>query len=233
VTEPHAPAIVELDGVARTYPGSPPVPALHPTRLRVEPGDYVTIVGPSGSGKSTLLNVLGLLDSPTGGRYLIDGVDTGLLGESQRTAVRGQWIGFVFQSFHLLPYRTAAENVALAGLYAARPRRERDAAAAACLDQVGLAHRRHALPSTMSGGECQRVAIARALAHSPRLLLCDEPTGALDSENTTNLLELFDDLHDAGITIITITHDAEVAARGQRRIAIRDGHVTERDPAHA
>ena len=220
-------AIVELDGAARTYPGSPPVHALQPTTLRVEAGDYVTVVGPSGSGKSTLLNILGLLDSPTDGRYLVDGVDTGSLSEHQRTAVRGQWIGFVFQSFHLLAHRTARENVALTGLYAGRSRSDRLAAADRVLSLVGLAHRRDALPTTMSGGECQRVAIARALAGEPRLLLCDEPTGALDSENTENLLGLFDDLHAAGVTILTITHDAEVASRGSRQVAIRDGLLRE------
>lgn len=220
-------ALIELDAAARVFAGVTPVHALRPTHLRVRDGDYLTVVGPSGSGKSTLLNILGLLDTPSAGRYTVDGVDTSTLTEKERTAIRGQWIGFVFQSFHLMPHRTALENVAVAGLYAGVPSAERTARATEELTRVGLAHRLDALPTTLSGGERQRVAIARALAHRPRLLLCDEPTGALDSANSRALLDVFDDLHDDGLTLVVITHDAQVAARGGRRLDITDGRLTE------
>ncbi|HEY0237126.1 MAG TPA: ABC transporter ATP-binding protein [Friedmanniella sp.] len=223
-------ALVELDGVERVFAGSPPVHALRPTDLTVRAGDYLTVVGPSGSGKSTLLNVLGLLDEPTAGRYRIEGTDLTGLPERARTAVRGQWIGFVFQAFHLLPYRSATENVALAGLYSGLSETQRRARAREHLVRVGLGHRLDALPVTMSGGERQRVAIARALAHEPRLLLCDEPTGSLDRANGRSVLDLFDELHDAGLTLVVITHDETVAARGNRRLTILDGHLAE--PAH-
>lgn len=215
--------VIEMRGVGLTYPGPPPVPALRPTDLVVQAGEYLTVVGPSGSGKSTLLNVAGLLDRPTEGLLAVEGIDVAELGEGARTALRGRRIGFVFQSFHLLPYRTASENVALAQLYSGAPRRERLAAARTALIRVGLARRIDALPGTMSGGERQRVAIARALVHRPSLLLCDEPTGNLDTANTRDLLELLDELHAAGMTLIVITHDPEVAGRGQRTVTMRDG----------
>jgi putative ABC transport system ATP-binding protein len=218
-------AIAELRGAGRSFPGVPAVEALRPTTLRLDEGDYVTVVGPSGSGKSTLLNVLGLLDRPSAGTYLLDGVDTGTMSERHLTAIRGQWIGFVFQSFHLLAYRSALENVALAGLYAGVTSRERFERADDLLARVGLAHRRDALPALMSGGERQRVAIARAVSHRPRILLCDEPTGALDSVSGANILTLLDELHADGLTLVVITHDLDVAARGTRRLAIRDGVV--------
>jgi len=217
--------VLVMRQVGLTYPGPPPVFALRPTDLVVEAGAYVTIVGPSGSGKSTFLNVAGLLDRPTEGTFLLDGIDVGGLREAERTGLRGSRIGFVFQSFHLLPYRTATENVAIAQLYAGTPRKERLATAREALDRVGLAHRRHALPATLSGGERQRVAIARALANTPSLLLCDEPTGNLDTVTTQEILELLDELHASGITLIAITHDPNVAARGERTITIRDGRL--------
>jgi putative ABC transport system ATP-binding protein len=210
-----------------TYPGPPPVPALRPTDLSVHHGEYVTVVGPSGSGKSTLLNVLGLLDRPTQGSFDLDGVEVSRLKESDRTALRGRRIGFVFQSFHLLPYRSATENVAMAQLYGGVRRRDRIPPARAALSRVGLHHRLDALPSTMSGGERQRVAIARALVHRPRLLLCDEPTGNLDTATAAGILGLLDDLHADGITLIVITHDPQVAARGQRTLTIRDGVLSD------
>jgi putative ABC transport system ATP-binding protein len=216
-------AVVHFEAVAKTYPGPPPVSALHPADLRIERGEYVTVVGPSGSGKSTFLNIVGLLDRPSSGRYELDGIDTGGLREADRSAVRGRRIGFVFQSFHLLPYRSAAENVALAQLYTGASGRARRRTALEVLDRVGLAHRAEALPTMLSGGERQRVAIARALANQPSLLLCDEPTGNLDSETAATVLGLLDEVHEAGFTVIVITHDAEVAARGPRRITIRDG----------
>jgi len=219
--------VIELRGVARTYPGPPPVPALRPASLVIEAGDYVAVTGASGSGKSTLLHLLGLLDSPTAGSYLLDGVDTGELGDRDRSALRGSRIGFVFQAFHLLPYRTALENVLLAQMYNQTPRTVRVRAAVDALDAVRLGHRLDALPTTLSGGECQRVAIARALVNRPSLLLCDEPTGNLDSRNATALMDLLDQLNGAGFTIVVITHDASVAAHAGRTVAISDGVLSE------
>ncbi|MFD0630370.1 ABC transporter ATP-binding protein [Catenulispora yoronensis] len=209
-----------------TYPGPPPVRALRPADLAVARGEYVTVVGPSGSGKSTFLNVVGLLDRPTEGTYELDGIDVSTLRESERTALRGKRIGFVFQSFHLLPYRTATENVLLAQLYNGTRRALRRPAAREALARVGLGHRRDAVPTHMSGGERQRVAIARALVNRPSLLLCDEPTGNLDTATASGVMQLLDELHAAGLTIVVITHDEAVARRGQRTVTIRDGVVT-------
>ena len=220
---------MQLTGITITYPGPPPVHALHPTDLLIGHGDYVTISGPSGSGKSTLLNVLGLLDRPTGGTYLLDGIDVGSADEGTRSAVRGSRIGFVFQDFHLIAHRTALENVALAQLYSGVPRRERLDRAADALRHVHLGHRIHAVPTTMSGGERQRVAIARAIVNEPTLLLCDEPTGNLDSTTAAAVLALLDELMATERTIVMITHDPGVAARGTRRLRIKDGQLSELD----
>jgi len=226
--------VIELRGLARTYAGPPPVPALLPADLVIEAGDYVAVTGPSGSGKSTLLHLLGLLDIPTEGSYLLDGLDTSALNDKDRSALRGRRIGVVFQAFHLLPYRTALENVLLAELYNQTPRGARGQAAADALSAVGLGHRLNALPTTLSGGECQRVAIARALVNRPALLLCDEPTGNLDSANAAALMEVLDQLNAAGYTIVVITHDASVAAHASRRVAISDGVLSERiEAGHA
>ena len=224
--------VIELRGLARTYPGPPPVPALRPADLTIDEGGYVAVTGPSGSGKSTLLHLLGLLDSPTQGSYLLDGLDTSALGDRDRSALRGSRIGFVFQAFHLLPYRTALENVLLAQLYNQTPRGGRVRAAVDALEAVRLGHRLDALPTTLSGGECQRVAIARALVNRPSLLLCDEPTGNLDSRNAAALMDLLDQLNAAGFTIVVITHDASVAAHAARTIAISDGVLSEVVGAH-
>nr|WP_275413957.1 ABC transporter ATP-binding protein [Catellatospora chokoriensis] len=208
-----------------TFPGSPPVTALCPTDLVVRGGEYVTIVGPSGSGKSTLMNLLGLLDRPSEGTYLLDGMDTSALDEIERTALRARRIGFVFQTFHLLAHRTAVENVAMGMLYTGMRRAERAERAAAAVAQVGLSHRQDALPGTLSGGERQRVAIARALVARPSLLLCDEPTGNLDSVATRAVLELVDELRVDGLTVVLITHDPAVAARGDRTLTMNDGKL--------
>ncbi|MET9292478.1 ABC transporter ATP-binding protein [Streptomyces sp. NPDC003077] len=229
-----APPVIEFREVGLTYPGPPPVVALRPGDLTVARGEYVTVVGPSGSGKSTFLNIAGLLDAPSTGSYLLDGLDTATLSDGERTALRGRRIGFVFQSFHLLPHRSAAENVALAMLYAKderygghRAAAERRKAAREALEQVGLGHRLDALPTRLSGGERQRVAIARALMGGPSLLLCDEPTGNLDTATAASVLELLDRLHKDGMTIVLITHDPEIASRARRVITIRDGVLSE------
>jgi putative ABC transport system ATP-binding protein len=219
--------VVELVGVGRTYGSDPPVEALRGVDLSIERGDWVAIVGPSGSGKSTLLNLLGALDRPSSGRYLLDGVDVGALDEGERAAVRARSIGFVFQSFHLLGHRTAVENVLLAELYGGNGRNGRREHAVSALERVGMGHRLDSLPTKLSGGEQQRVAIARALMGEPRLLLCDEPTGNLDSANTEALLSLFGALSGQGLTLVVVTHDEHVAARAHRIVRIVDGRIAE------
>ncbi|MFE3452244.1 ABC transporter ATP-binding protein [Nonomuraea sp. NPDC059194] len=219
--------VIELTGVCREFPADPPVRALDDVTLRVDHGDYVAIIGPSGSGKSTLLNILGLLDRPSSGSYRLDGIETTALRDGARTRLRGARIGFVFQSFHLLPHRTVAENVMLAEVYGRHPRRGRLARAEQALEQVGMGHRTGFRPDRLSGGERQRVAIARALMARPSLLLCDEPTGNLDSRNTEAVLDLFDGLRSQGLTILVITHEDEVSAHAKRRVRIGDGILTE------
>ncbi|MFI7415730.1 ABC transporter ATP-binding protein [Nonomuraea sp. NPDC049684] len=219
--------VIHLRGLTKEFPGDPPVRALSSVDLRVERADYVAVVGPSGSGKSTLLNTLGLLDRPTRGSYRLDGIETTTLREGARTAVRGGRIGFVFQSFHLLPHRSVLENVMLAEIYGRAPRAGRRDRAVRALDRVRLSHRVDFLPGRLSGGERQRAAIARALLGEPSLLLCDEPTGNLDSTNTGAVLDLFDELRAQGMTIVVITHETEVSDRAGRRVRITDGVLTE------
>jgi ABC-type lipoprotein export system ATPase subunit len=219
--------VVELRGISRTYGSDPPVHALRGVDLTVYSGDWLAVVGPSGSGKSTLLNVLGCLDRPTAGEYRVDGIDAAVLSEDERASLRARNIGFIFQTFHLLGHRTALENVMLADIYAAGNRADREARAQAALEKVGIGHRRDHLPTKMSGGEQQRVAIARALLGSPRLLLCDEPTGNLDTANTESVLHLFEQLAGEGLTFVVITHDEDVAARARRVVRIVDGRLTE------
>ena len=219
--------VVELDAVSRTFDGSPPVEAVRHTTLTVNDGEYVSIVGPSGSGKSTLLHLLGCLDRPTDGTYRLAGIDVGALPDRKRTALRGREIGFVFQAFHLLAHRTVLDNVITGMLYNRTPRRNRRTQATEALERVGLGHRMGFTPTKLSGGERQRVAIARAIAVGPSLLLCDEPTGNLDTATTESLLDLFDELRTDGLTLIVITHDEAVSRRSDRRIEIVDGVTTE------
>ena len=221
------PPVVELRDVWRTFPSEPPVHALQGVNLVVHRGDYVAVVGPSGSGKSTLLNILGCLDRPTAGVHLLDGIDAASLHDGARAALRGRRIGFVFQSFHLLAHRTVAENVMLAELYTRSERAGRRSRAEAALARVGLSHRVDFVPTRLSGGERQRVAIARALVGEPSLLLCDEPTGNLDTRNTDAILELFDELRADGLTLAVITHDEHVSRRAARTVDIVDGRLSE------
>jgi putative ABC transport system ATP-binding protein len=222
--------VIELTDVGREYPAEPPVRALAGVNLQVGYGDYVAVVGPSGSGKSTLLNTLGLLDRPSSGSYRLEGVETASLSDAGRTALRGARIGFVFQSFHLLPHRSAEENVMLSGLYRRADRKARREQARAALERVGMSHRTAFRPDRLSGGERQRVAIARALLGEPALLLCDEPTGNLDSANTASVLDLFDDLRAEGVTLVVITHEDTVSGRAARVARISDGVLTEVTP---
>ncbi len=223
--------VVLLEGVSRTFESTPPVHALRDVDLTINRGEYVSVMGPSGSGKSTLLHILGLLDEPTSGSYMLDGVDVRAAVDSERTALRGRKIGFVFQAFHLLRHRTVLENVMTALLYNGFPRKERRKAAEEALERVGLGHRMEQTPDTLSGGERQRVAIARAIVTRPSLLLADEPTGNLDTTTSESVLEAFDDLRKDGLTLIVVTHDAKVSAHARRRVGMLDGVLTEHGEA--
>ncbi len=219
--------IIEIRDVGRRFGVEPPFDALVGVNLAVHAGEWVSITGPSGSGKSTLLNVLGLLDVPTSGTYHLAGTDVRALNDSQRAGLRSREIGFVFQAFHLVAYRTVLENVMLGDVYRKGPRRQRAGHARSALERVGLGHRAAYMPTRLSGGERQRAAIARAIMGSPSVLLCDEPTGNLDSVTTAAVLDLFAELNKGGLTIVMITHEADVAARADRQVRIVDGRLTE------
>ena len=221
-----ADALIEIRDVTKTYgTGETAVHALRGVSLRVKAGEYVAVMGSSGSGKSTLMNILGCLDVPSRGEYWLDGSDVARLSEDQQALVRGRKIGFIFQSFNLIPRTTALANVELPLTYAHLRRAERRRRANRALEMVGLADRTGHRPNQLSGGQQQRVAIARALATGPRILLADEPTGNLDAHSTDEVLGMFDDLHAGGRTIIVITHEHEVAARARRLVHVSDGRI--------
>jgi putative ABC transport system ATP-binding protein len=218
--------VIELRKVRKIYgDGETEVRALAGVDLIVERGDFVAIMGASGSGKSTLMNLIGCLDEPSSGRYLLDGLDISSYDEHQLAAVRNRKIGFVFQSFNLIPRTRAVDNVALPLAYARVKPAERRRRALEALDAVGLSDRVDHLPTELSGGQQQRVAVARAIVTQPLLLLADEPTGALDSQSTADVLELFSSLNDLGRTIVVITHESEVAAYAKRVVVMRDGGI--------
>jgi len=219
--------VARLVDVSKVFHGPTNVMAVREANLEIRRGDFVSIMGHSGSGKSTLLNLLGLLDTPTVGRYELAGVDTAGLGDQARSQLRGRELGFVFQAFHLLARRTVYENVLLGMAYSAIPRRQRAFRATRAIEQMGLTHRANFYPGTLSGGERQRVALARAVAGRPTMLLADEPTGNLDRASATRVLELLGDLNDQGITVVVVTHDSEVAHVATRRCAMEDGHLSE------
>jgi putative ABC transport system ATP-binding protein len=217
---------IRLEQVTRLYPmGDEEVRALDGVSLSIEAGEFVAVMGPSGSGKSTLMNVLGFLDHPSSGRYLLAGRDVSGLDANERATLRNQLIGFAFQHFNLLPRTSALENVELPLLYAGIPARERHQRAADALAHVGLADRIHHLPGQLSGGQQQRVAIARAIANGPRLLLADEPTGSLDSRTSIEVMGLFQQLCRSGITVLVVTHEPDVARFAGRIITLRDGRL--------
>ena len=223
--------VIELVGISRYYQmGEERIAALDGVGFAVEPGEMVAIVGSSGSGKSTLLNIIGCLDTPSGGTYRLDGRDVQDLSDDERARARNRKIGFVFQSFQLLHRATAQKNVALPLVYRGVPARERNARAAEALAKVGLAGRLRHKPYQLSGGQRQRTAIARALVTQPSLLLCDEPTGNLDSATSEDIMALFHQLHAEGNTILIVTHEPKIAARCPRAIRIADGRVLDDGP---
>ncbi len=220
--------MIRLSAIQKAYRiGTQALPVLRDVSLQVDTGDFVAIMGSSGSGKSTLLNVLGILDDYDAGEYRIEGTLIRELSERKAAAYRNRFIGFVFQAFNLLAFKTALENVELPLYYRGISRARRRVQALEALDRVGLADRAHHVPAALSGGEKQRVAIARALIGEPRLLLADEPTGALDTTTSDQIMDLLGEANRKGITIIMVTHEADVAARARRLVRIRDGRIVE------
>lgn len=225
---PGPPPVLDIRHVTKVYgEGETAVRALRGVSLTVERGDYVAIMGASGSGKSTLMNIIGCLDVPSGGTYRLDGTDVGALDETRLAVVRNRKVGFVFQSFNLIPRMSALANVELPLAYGGVKAAERRRRALAALDRVGLAERVHHQPNELSGGQQQRVAVARALVTAPTLLLADEPTGALDSKSSEDIMTIFDRLSAGGRTLVLITHEEEVAAHAKRVIRLMDGQIVE------
>lgn len=216
--------ILELRDICKDYiQGKMTVPVLKNVCFEMEEGEYVAIMGPSGSGKTTLMNIIGCLDQATSGSFLLDGEDIGSMNDNQMSEIRLHKIGFVFQSFQLLPRQSALENVMLPLSYAKVPKKERRERAVEALERVGLGDRIDFKPTQLSGGQKQRVAIARAIVNRPKILLADEPTGALDSRSGEQVMELFHSLNEEGVSILMITHDADIASCAQRQVIIRDG----------
>ncbi|MBY4597328.1 ABC transporter ATP-binding protein [bacterium BD-1] len=220
--------MIRLTGIVKRYlMGEEEVLALNGVDLFIDRNEYVALIGPSGSGKSTLMNLIGCLDTPSEGTYELNGRDTSQLGDDELAHVRNKEIGFVFQSFHLLPRMTVLENVMQPLVYRGMPRAERKARATRALEQVGLGSRLGHRPNQLSGGQRQRVAVARALVGNPSILLADEPTGNLDSKTSAEIMALFDELHRAGQTVVVVTHEPDIAAHCRRTIRVSDGKVVE------
>ena len=218
--------MIELKDITKVYQmGTQTVHALRGVDLTIDKGEFVAIMGPSGSGKSTLMNIIGCLDLPTSGSYTLDDIDVSDMSDDDQARVRNKRIGFVFQQFNLLPRTSALKQVSLPLMYAGYSRRERVEQATKALESVGLGDRIDHRPDELSGGQQQRVAIARALAVEPKIILADEPTGALDTQTGEEILQIFEGLHEQGITVIAVTHDPEVAERTRRTIMIRDGLI--------
>ena len=224
--------MIELRDVCRTFTvGGQEVRAMDKVSLTIQPGEYLSIMGPSGSGKSTLLNILGLLDTPNSGAYLLEGQDVTSLSDNQLAATRSRKIGFIFQFFHLIPRLTAQQNIELPLLLAGVPRRERNERSLPLIEAFGLSTRRHHKPDELSGGQRQRVAIARAVINKPAVLLADEPTGNLDRNSGAGIIELMEDLNRSGLTLVVVTHDPEIGERAKRQIRVVDGTIA-RDTRH-
>jgi putative ABC transport system ATP-binding protein len=223
--------LIATEALAKDYHlGSRRIHALRGVSVSIQPGEFVAVMGPSGSGKSTFMNLLGCLDTPTAGEYRLDGLDVSRMGRDRLARVRNEKIGFVFQTFNLLPRTSALENVELPLLYSPHLAGDRRARARAKLAAVGLSEREHHHPAQLSGGQQQRVAIARALINDPVLILADEPTGALDSHTSVEIMALFQDLNREGITVVVVTHEADIARYAGRMIAFRDGRLTRDEP---
>jgi putative ABC transport system ATP-binding protein len=220
--------LIELRGVAKVFSaGAADTHALSSVHLTVDRGEFVCIAGPSGCGKTTLLSILGLLDTPSRGTYLLEGRDVGKMGAAARAALRNRTIGFIFQSFNLIGDMTVAENIELPLIYRGWPAGRRGERVAEALDRVGLAHRARHMPGQLSGGQQQRVAVARAIAGEPAILLADEPTGNLDSSNGEAVMEILRDLHQGGATICMVTHNDDYGAQAERRVSLFDGRIVE------
>ena len=224
-------AVISLRGITRDFQlGAQTVYVLKGIDLDIQKGEYVALMGPSGSGKSTLMNLLGCLDTPTAGSYTLAGRDVSLMDDNDLAAVRNKEIGFVFQTFNLIPRQTALQNVALPLVYAGKSKEERTLRAEEVLGQVGLDDRMDHHPNQLSGGQRQRVAIARALVNTPSMILADEPTGNLDSTTSLEIMRLFDDIHKAGNTLVVVTHEEEIAQHAHRIIRLRDGQIESDTP---
>jgi putative ABC transport system ATP-binding protein len=227
------PPIIHLEEISKSYyMGKEPLPVLKDVSLEIFKNEYVALMGPSGSGKSTLMNILGCLDSPTAGRYILNGKDVSTMPDDDLADVRNIEIGFVFQQFNLLPRLTAAENVALPLVYAGIPRKQRIERALEVLEKVNLSDRSHHKPNELSGGQCQRVAIARALVNNPSLILADEPTGNLDTKTSIEIMDIFSNIQSAGNTVVLVTHEEDIARYAHRIVRLRDG-VIESDQKQA
>jgi putative ABC transport system ATP-binding protein len=219
--------LVELEGITKIYQQADrEIEVLKGISLAVDSGEFIALQGPSGSGKSTLMHILGLLDRPSGGRYLLRQQDVSDLSDNALSAIRNRTVGFIFQTFYLIPYVSAVENVMLPGLYSRTAARELRHRAEQILDQLGLGDRMHFRPSQLSGGQQQRVAMARALVNDPQLLLADEPTGQLDSQTSGEIMRLIAEIHEQGRTVVLVTHDDDVAGYARRRIRLSDGLIT-------
>lgn len=219
--------VIEIHDIVKNYQvGTVIVRALRSVSVDIGKNEYVAIMGPSGSGKSTLMNILGCLDTPTKGKYVLNGTDVSKMADDQLAEIRNKEIGFVFQTFNLLPRYTALENVTLPLIYAGIARHEREAIAIKSLDEVGLADRMHHKPNELSGGQRQRVAIARALVNNPSIILADEPTGNLDSKTSYDIMGLLDKIHDSGNTVIVVTHEEDIALHAHRIIKLMDGEIS-------
>lgn len=218
--------IIQLEHIYKSYfLGKEEIPVLKDINLKVHKNEYVALMGPSGSGKSTLMNILGCLDQPTKGQYFLNGIDVSTMNDNELAQIRNKFIGFVFQTFHLLPRNTALENVEMPLVYAGLPKKERTEKAKIALEKVGLKDRMHHKPNELSGGQRQRVAIARALVNHPSLILADEPTGNLDSKTSIEIMQLLEDIYQQGNTIVLVTHEEDISHYARRIVRLKDGQI--------
>lgn len=229
----NKPTIIRLEHLYKSYfLGKEEIPVLKDINLKVQKNEYVALMGPSGSGKSTLMNILGCLDQPTSGKYFLNDIDVSIMNDNELAHIRNKFIGFVFQTFHLLPRNTALENVEMPLIYAGLPKKERTEKARIALEKVGLADRMHHKPNELSGGQRQRVAIARALVNQPSLILADEPTGNLDSKTSIEIMNLLEQIYQQGNTIVLVTHEEDISKYARRIIRLKDGQIYADETVH-